>query len=125
MYPKLEHKELKVLAAIVLIQRIWRQKKVKDLIGDFLSPRAFNVSYEETIARNLKNYQKSIESAEDPLIQNTMKTDHEMESFLEEKNNFKKNTLNISQKSELICTTPIREKGSCESIDLSSLELSD
>ena len=46
MYPKLAEDELKVLAAIVLTQRMLRQKKVKDMIGEFLSPRVFHISYE-------------------------------------------------------------------------------
>lgn len=33
MYPNLASAEMKVLSAIVLIQRLWRQKKVKDMIG--------------------------------------------------------------------------------------------
>ena len=33
VYPSLQKSELKVLSAIILIQRLWRQKKVKEMIG--------------------------------------------------------------------------------------------
>jgi hypothetical protein len=37
--PTLSCVELKVLSAIILIQKIWKQTKVKSIIGEFLSPR--------------------------------------------------------------------------------------
>lgn len=82
MYPKLSTAELKVLCAVVLIQRIWRQKKVKDMIGDFLSPnlfpKPFEVSYGETISNGLKKYHSKINHQNHGInaVQNTMKTDH-------------------------------------------------
>ena len=61
-FPKLKGNELKVLSAIVLIQRLWRQKKVKDMIGEFLSPRSFNMSHNATFGRN--SLQEMIKDAE-------------------------------------------------------------
>ena len=52
-FPKLKIPELKVLSAIVLIQRLWRQRKVKEMIGEFLSPRAFTISENATFGKPL------------------------------------------------------------------------
>lgn len=37
--PGLKKRELKFLCSIVLIQRLWRQHKIKNFISEFLSPR--------------------------------------------------------------------------------------
>lgn len=53
VFPNLKIHELKLLSAVVLIQRLWRQTKVKMMIGSFLSPR--NVvplsSYNQTFGK--------------------------------------------------------------------------
>lgn len=51
MYPNLKKAQIKVLSAVVLIQRLWRQTKVKLMIGQFLSPRGANTSF--TSPRNV------------------------------------------------------------------------
>lgn len=38
-FPNLKSQEQRLLCAVILIQRLWRQKKVKLMIGEFLSPR--------------------------------------------------------------------------------------
>lgn len=50
-FPNLKTSELKVLSAIVLIQRLWRQIKVKEMIGEFLTPRAFIISQNATFGK--------------------------------------------------------------------------
>ena len=51
VYPSLRTSEIKVLSAIILVQRLWRQRKVKEMIGEFLSPRSFSLSYGDTFGR--------------------------------------------------------------------------
>ncbi len=38
-FPNLKSQEQRLLCAVILMQRLWRQKKVKLMIGEFLSPR--------------------------------------------------------------------------------------
>jgi hypothetical protein len=38
-YPALEVKERRLLCAVILVQRLWRQSRVKNIIGQFLTPR--------------------------------------------------------------------------------------
>jgi hypothetical protein len=39
LFPNLIREEIRFISCIVLIQRLWRQKKVKEFINDFRSPR--------------------------------------------------------------------------------------
>lgn len=38
--PNLKQSELKFFCAMVLVQRLWRQRKIKTLISEFISPRS-------------------------------------------------------------------------------------
>ena len=38
-FPGLKRAELKFLCSIVFIQRLWRQRRIKNIISEFLSPR--------------------------------------------------------------------------------------
>jgi hypothetical protein len=35
----LKKRELKFLCSVILIQRLWRQRRIKNLISEFISPR--------------------------------------------------------------------------------------
>jgi hypothetical protein len=39
LYPTLKLSEKKLVCAVILIQRLWRQSKVKNIIGQFLTPK--------------------------------------------------------------------------------------
>ena len=38
-FPGLYKDELNFLCSVVLIQRLWRQKRIKDLINEYISPK--------------------------------------------------------------------------------------
>lgn len=41
-YPNLDGNEKKVICAIIVIQRLWRQKKVKQFFEHYVTPKAFS-----------------------------------------------------------------------------------
>jgi hypothetical protein len=47
--PNLKHAELKFFCSMVLVQRLWRQRKIKSLISEFISPRSSNLDQNLTV----------------------------------------------------------------------------
>lgn len=52
--PNLKPSELKFYCAIVLVQRLWRQRKIKSLISEFITPRHHHETHINRLANTSK-----------------------------------------------------------------------